>query len=403
MKKLLLLLFIIAAFSARGQMCIPNTSSMEFDGVSSYVSFPASSALDISDVITIEAWINSNQWGFSSAQNSIVCKHGWYWGEEGFVLRAGGNGELSFNISGQDSIIQWREVVSSPNSLQLNTWYHVAGTFDGNQLKIYINGNPAGTTLFTGTIVPSIDYNVKIGKLADDDQFETRYWSGLIDEVRIWHRALSQSEIMLNMDKHIDPSSAVDLVAYWRLNDASGTGVADLSNSNISGTVNSATWSTDVPFSDGPPVPTITPGGPYLYSSSPVNNQWNFNGVPMPGQTGISIVPTQNGSYTVTVTDSTGCSVTSAPYVATTLSTGDLQGKNPVKIQTLSGGVLHITAPGEVLARASIKIYDVKGRLIVEKIAGEMNDNLDLRDLSEGVYVVSVLIDNNYYRTKIIL
>jgi len=403
MKPLLLFIFVSLAIYSNGQVCIPNTSSLLFDGTSSYVSFPANSALDITDVITIEAWVNSNYWDFSSAQNTIVCKHGWYWGEEGYVLRAGGTGELSFNISGQDSILQWREVISNTNALQLNTWYHVAGTFNGSELKIYIDGILAGTTPFVGTIYPSTDYNLKIGKLADEDQFETRYWSGMIDEVRIWHRALTQSEIMANMNKHIDPLTAMDLVAYWRLNDAAGANVADLSPTNVVGTVNNASWSTVVPFSDGPPVPTITPGGPYLYSSSATNNQWNFNGSPMPGETGVSIVPAQNGSYTVTVSDSSGCSVTSAPYIATTLSTGNLSGENPIKIQTLSEGLLHLIAPPEILSKASVFVFDVNGKMVFEKRPGERYENLDLRNLLAGVYIVSVMMENVSYQRRIVL
>jgi hypothetical protein len=402
MKKNLLFLFAIFSIYVKGQNCIPNTSSLSFDGVSSYIDIPFDSSLNISDVITIEAWINSNQWGFSSAQNSIACKHGWTFGEEGYVLRAGGTGELSFNIAGVSTDTTWQEVISTTNAIQLNTWTHVAGIFDGSELKIYINGNLAGTTPFIGTINPSVDYNLNIGRLADEQQFETRYWSGLIDEVRIWHRALSQSEIMSNMNKHIDPTTAVDLVAYWRMNDLSGGMVEDLGPHLLNGTVYSTSWSSDVPFSDGPPVPTITPGGPFLYSSSATNNQWNLDGSAIPGATGLSIVPNQNGSYTVTVTDSAGCSVTSAPFIETTLSVGNISGESPVQI-IAADGILHLTASAGILKTAEVNVFDVSGKLLVEKPVGTSENELILNGLACGVYIVTVRIDSGFYRLKFVL
>ena len=62
-----------------------------------------------------------------------------------------------------------------PGSMKLNTWYHVAGVYDGHQLKIYINGNLAGSKNFKGIINPSINYNLKIGRIADNGASDGRY------------------------------------------------------------------------------------------------------------------------------------------------------------------------------------------------------------------------------------
>jgi hypothetical protein len=42
--------------------------------------------LDLTLAVTIEAWVYSNAWGITSAQGSIVCKHGWSQGEAGYVI-----------------------------------------------------------------------------------------------------------------------------------------------------------------------------------------------------------------------------------------------------------------------------------------------------------------------------
>jgi Concanavalin A-like lectin/glucanases superfamily len=316
MKSLSTLFILLATIAqSQAQNCIPNTNSIDFIGTSTYVSLPASSLLNITDSISIEAWVKSNQWGFTQADNTILCKHGWSSGEGGYVLRAGTGGQLSFTIGADTGGVHlsWREVIST-TSLSLNTWHHVAGTFDGLNVRIYINGVLTGTNtlLYPVNIASSVNYNANIGRLADAVQFETRYWNGNIDEVRVWHRVLSQTEIAANMNNHIDTSTAIDLVGYWRMNDGTGTTAADWSGNNISGNIISGTWSTDVPFSDGPPMPIITYGFPYLYSSVHTNIQWNLNGTPISGANFLSYIPTQNGSYTVTATDSVGCSVTSA-------------------------------------------------------------------------------------------
>jgi hypothetical protein len=214
------------------------------------VDIPTDNGLDITDSITIEAWIyRTAAWSQTSAKGTIVCKHGWSGGESGYVLRAGGNGQLSFNIAG-DSLgipVSWREVVTDTAELFLNSWSHVAGTFDGYNLRLYINGVLRKTRAFTGKIVPS-SYLTKIGRLADVSQPEKRLWHGKIDEVRIWHRALSQSEIAANMNSHIDPVSANGLVGYWRLNDGSGTAIQDLGSGSNPGVLTNGAWSTVVPF-----------------------------------------------------------------------------------------------------------------------------------------------------------
>src|SRR6185436_9087462 len=161
----------------------------------------------------------------------IVCKHGWSSGEGGFVLRCGGQGELSWNIAGIDVNqipVNWIELVSPTNALTSNTWMHVAGTFDGTELKCYVNGILQGTVPFAGTIAPSTAYPLAIGRLADPVYGPDRYFAGNIDEVRVWNRALTQTEIQTSMNNHIDPSGATGLVSYWRMNEGTNTTLYDV-------------------------------------------------------------------------------------------------------------------------------------------------------------------------------
>lgn len=398
MKNLLALLFVFNLVCAHAQTCIPNSSSLQLDGAGAYVDLgPATSIDTLSGPVTVEAWIYPTAWGFNSAQNTIFCTHGWTVGEQGFVLRVGGTGELSFNIAGRDTQsvpVSWVEVESPLNSLQLNTWTHVAGTFSGTELKVFINGIEVAMTPFTGTIVHST-YGAKIGRLADINQNPGRFFSGNIDEVRVWNKALSATELWDSAAVQIEPASNTGLISYWQLNDGAGTMATDLGSGANDGTLLSASWSTGVPFGAIPPTPFIAYNSGSFTSSAASNNQWNLGGVPIVGATGQFYVPTVNGSYTVTVTNSNGCSATSAAIVLTTVgidspvSDGQLSlWPNPCSQQ------LHISSDHFLQGSVELFIYDAQGRVVLHKsVAGHSTDVLQIRTdrFGPGIYSLSLV------------
>ena len=127
-KQITLIVILLSAFMINAQPCITNTNSLFFNGTA-YVSLASQTGLDITDSITVEAWINSTQWAATSAQNTIACKHGWSAGEGGYVLRAGGSGQLSFNFGGLDTNgvpVSWVDNISPANSLTLIQWHGIA-------------------------------------------------------------------------------------------------------------------------------------------------------------------------------------------------------------------------------------------------------------------------------------
>lgn len=404
MKKIFTIALLAFTFEhITAQNCIENTNSIGLDGFSSYASTSNQTNLNITDSLTVEAWINPASFAFNSANNSIVCKHGWSSGEGGFVLRCGGSGELSFNIAGLDVNqvpTSWKEVLSPTNALTLNTWTYVAGSYDGQTLRLYVNGVEVGTNAFPGSIVASPNYPLTIGKLSDPNQFASRFFDGLIDEVRIWHRAVPAAELMANMNNHIDPTTATNLISYWRFNDGTATNALDLAGGNDL-TLNSATWETSVPFNAVPPVPVITFNAGTLTVTG-ISGQWYLNGAPIAGATNLDYTPTAAGDYTFTAGPTLdGCTSTSAIY---TLTSVGLQNKlNALEVNVypnpmVDEAVINLNSNASI-NNLYLNISDLTGRNVysISNVAtkeGLTQIKINKEGLNTGVYFYEIKSEN---------
>ena len=85
--------------------------------------------------------------------------------------------------------------VSGPSALPLNTWSHLAVTFDGATMRLYVNGVQVQSQAYAGAITTSSG-RLRIG----GNQVWGEYFKGRVDEVRIYNRALSSTEIQLDMN-----------------------------------------------------------------------------------------------------------------------------------------------------------------------------------------------------------
>ena len=83
--------------------------------------------------------------------------------------------------------------VASDGTLTDTDWHHLAGTFDGTTGRLYLDGVATGTPDTSGSLVTN-NLNLYIGRNTDPD-VATTYFNGLIDDVRIYNRALSAQEV----------------------------------------------------------------------------------------------------------------------------------------------------------------------------------------------------------------
>ncbi|WP_117614965.1 endo-beta-N-acetylglucosaminidase H [Chryseobacterium kwangjuense] len=148
------------------------------------------------------------------------------------------NNKLQFVLS----INNVQQKLTAATALNANTWYHVAATYDGSTMKIYINGVLDASKSQTGSVNSNGAFYVGYSYAT------SRNFNGKVDEVRVWKKALSQTEISQNMCNVTVP--ATSLAAYWKFNEGSGSSVQDSSGNGVTLTltgVEASNWGTDVP------------------------------------------------------------------------------------------------------------------------------------------------------------
>jgi hypothetical protein len=178
-----------AAWSSSGKF----GGALSFNGTSSYVDLGNPAALQLTGSMTIEAWVKAAATPADDGQ--IVAKsNGTGW--EFKTSPDTGPHTFGVGVSGATGSMTQRY---STTARALNTWYHVAGVFDasGRTLGIYVNGVLDNGTLRNTVPASQVNasVNVNIGRRTGGF-----YFNGLIDEVRIYNRALSGVEIQSDMN-----------------------------------------------------------------------------------------------------------------------------------------------------------------------------------------------------------
>jgi hypothetical protein len=171
-----------AAWSAAGKF----GGALSFDGTSNLVTIADSASLHLSTAMTVEAWVNPAALG--TVWRTIVLKE--QTGELIYSLYANTD---TTRPSGNVFVAAEQETRGTA-ALALNTWTHVATTYDGTTLRIFVNGVQASSLAVTGGIKSSTGA-LRIG----GNNIWGEFFSGLIDEVRIYNRALSAAELQTDM------------------------------------------------------------------------------------------------------------------------------------------------------------------------------------------------------------
>jgi len=217
---------------------------LKFDGSASFVDPGTGSSLNITNAITVEAWVNPAQWG--GVNNPIIYNRGVYSAIYKGIVVGLNDHNLVFEIGNGSTYT----AITSSSSYSINKFQHVVFTWDGSTMKMYINGVQDATT---GSITGSISYYVTTARIgAEHWGYNARVFNGFIDDVKIYPYARTAAQIQADYNSRgssFGTSTQVGnqsswmtngLVGYWKMDETSGTSVVDSSGSNNTGTLTNA-------------------------------------------------------------------------------------------------------------------------------------------------------------------
>lgn len=345
-----------------------------FDGVNDYITIPNSTSTNISgNALTLSMWINPQP--LASGDSVVIGK---FWNTTmsspyyQYGLELGGGNKTDFYIGTSSG----PRVATAGTTLPFNQWTHLAITFDGAQVRTYVNGALVNTQALSASITARGNA-MNIGADASGKQFQ----KGLLDDLRIYSRVLTQAQIQSDMTIAVggpaagSPQVSIDVPA----NGAQVSGIV-----NVTATATDDTGVANVQFYiDG-----VVAGAPD--ASAPYALAWDTRTV-------------NNGSHTITAlaTDIDGHTAVSAPIAVNVANASNFQNE--------------ILATGFDLPTAIKFLPD--GRMLLVELAGTIKvlpapyttpdptpflklSNIGSAGVQQGIYDVALdpnFSTNHYY------
>lgn len=214
----------------------PDVDALDFNGSSQYVSMGRVGLLrPLGEPFAIMAWVKSHTDSdgvrvIAGAQGTVqrygLAQNGSQWQ---FDYNPAGGGATLLTPNNGDESETW---------FATDKWFHVAGVYDGDHLKLYVNGKLAASQ-DVGDVSLS-DKNFAIARLANENR---EHFNGQITEVSVWTRALNAADVDRYM-RHTLIGNETGLQGYWNFTEQSGTTVGDQAvNTNHDGVLhNNPTW-----------------------------------------------------------------------------------------------------------------------------------------------------------------
>lgn len=227
-----------------------NTYSLNLDGSNDYVDCGGNAAFSFTDgssndsAFSVSAWVKLD----NNNRQRVVAK-----GNAEWMFGSDGSNKLSLYLWNQGGTAAYLGAYSQ--ALSTGVWYHLVGTYDGNEswtgIKLYLNGSATSTSNASGgtyTGMASQQGSLRIGQWATNSSV----MDGLIDEVSVFNYELTSSQVsdLYNSGETSDISSLSPL-GWWRMGDndgGTGTTITDQGSGGNNGTLtNGPTFSTTIP------------------------------------------------------------------------------------------------------------------------------------------------------------
>ncbi|WP_317897306.1 LamG-like jellyroll fold domain-containing protein [Aurantibacillus circumpalustris] len=310
-----------------------SSNGLDLDGINDYVDFGSAPTTIFAGTLpyTIEAWVKRKSGG-----NGIIAGH------HNFGVSASWN--LAVNADGSlqsyRNLAPWT-VISAPNLVPEDVWTHVAATFNGSALVLWVNGVSAGLTVFGSQ--PSTTAPLLLGAGLSGGTPST-FFGGEIDEFKIWNVARSSLEIANGMVAEL-VGNETNLVAYYHFNKGIPSGGNAIYNTvsslpaGITGTLTNfaltgcnSNWVCGAPSVGGCPNQqemTVTGNSVGIVSGASTATSTNFTdfGSVITGATLTrTFVIKNNGNLSLTISASNLTGSGASSYSITSLPTGAVAG-----------------------------------------------------------------------------
>ncbi len=264
--------------------------ALQFDGSDDKIIVPHAESLEPTDEVTIECW--AMPLAGSESESRLVRKTAPF--DAGYILawqQTGNVVQLRLDDVGGSTQIIVQDPTS--NSAYLNTWHHFAGVYSasGGYARLYVDGVLVAEKPGAGPLTYSAS-DLYIGN--GPTSYET--FSGVLDEIRIWNVARTESEIIANMHESLLGCEA-GLVGYWRLDEGTGQHVADSSpfandgqlgeNADAGGEASDPSWlASEAPLStssidtdgDGDGIPDLCDNCPFDLNPEQMDSDGDHEG-----------------------------------------------------------------------------------------------------------------------------
>ncbi|HKW31117.1 MAG TPA: LamG-like jellyroll fold domain-containing protein [Verrucomicrobiae bacterium] len=160
-------------------------NALVFDGVSTLVTINNSASLQLGTAMTLEAWVNPSV--VSGAWRDVIYK-----GVDNYYLE--GTSPGTGNVPAMGGTFASMSLYGTA-ALPMNTWTHLAATYDGTTLRLYVNGIQVASRAQTGAIATSTN-PLQIG----GDSIYSQFYQGMLDEVRVYNVALTAAQVQADMN-----------------------------------------------------------------------------------------------------------------------------------------------------------------------------------------------------------
>ena len=266
-----ILSFLIISLFAAPSWAQGSAYNLEFNGTTSRVKC---GVLNLSgSALTMEAWVKVDN--FKSSFPFISSILGIEAGSSNTALLRFGDASIPANRLQMVLNFSGSQVkLDGVTNLSTGTWYHVAATYDGSNMRIYLNGNLESSSARSGSF--SANDTLFVARNYGND----RILDGSMEEVRIWKAAVSQNDLQKWMCQKINSghTNYSNLELYYPMDEGSGSTTTDASGNGHTGTLlNSPSWNrSSAPIGD---TAVYTNSSSSNLSYGPVGNQMSLTSI----------------------------------------------------------------------------------------------------------------------------